>query len=131
MCWITHKTPQTITAGENVIVYKVLLPVQGRKQLCISPVMLDTLYTLHTQTKRITITYRLSETFGTHRYTITKGYHSDATLDMSLKRLYFMAEKDLAIYKCMIPKGTIYYINEYNEIVSEYIIIKEKINIEL
>lgn len=57
-------------------------------------------------------------------YKIDAGYHSYNTIEIARKNIFFGAE---IIIKCIIPKGTEYYINNDNEIVSSTIIVTDQI----
>ena len=57
-------------------------------------------------------------------YKINVGYHSYSTIEKAKEYLFFGNE---VVIKCIIPKGTKYYINNYNEIVSSTIIVTDQI----
>ena len=57
-------------------------------------------------------------------YRIDVGYHSYSTIERAQKNIFF---GDEVIIKCIIPKGTEYYINNDNEIVSSTIIVTDQI----
>ena len=57
-------------------------------------------------------------------YEIHRGYHSYSTIENAQKELFGLDE---IIIKCIIPKDTEYYINDYNEIVSSTIIVTDQI----
>lgn len=57
-------------------------------------------------------------------YKIDAGYHSYNTIEIAQKSIFFWDE---VIIKCIIPKGTEYYINNDNEIVSSTIIVTDQI----
>lgn len=57
-------------------------------------------------------------------YKIDIGYHSYDTIKIAQKNIFFDNE---VIIKCIIPKGTEYYINNDNEIVSSTIIVTDQI----
>ena len=57
-------------------------------------------------------------------YKIDEGYHSYSTIENAQKELFGLDE---IIIKCIIPKDTEYYINDYNEIVSSTIIVTDQI----
>lgn len=53
-------------------------------------------------------------------YTINKGFHSYA----SLNAVYCIENlKETLLVECTMPKGTSYYVNKYDEVVSNQIII--------
>ena len=57
-------------------------------------------------------------------YKINAGYHSYDTIEIARKNIFFGNE---VVIKCIIPKGTEYYINNDNEIVSSTIIVTDQI----
>ena len=57
-------------------------------------------------------------------YMIDIGYHSYDAIEIARKNIYFGNE---VVIKCIIPKGTEYYINNDNEIVSSTIIVTDQI----
>lgn len=57
-------------------------------------------------------------------YKINVGYHSYSTIEKAKEYLFFGNE---VVIKCIIPKDTKYYINNYNEIVSSTIIVTDQI----
>ena len=57
-------------------------------------------------------------------YKIDAGYHSYNAIEKKKKSIFF---GDEVIIKCIIPKGTEYYINNDNEIVSSTIIVTDQI----
>ena len=64
------------------------------------------------------------EDYGIIGYEINVGYHSYSTIEKAKGYLFFGNE---VVIKCIIPKGTEYYINNYNEIVSSTIIVTDQI----
>lgn len=57
-------------------------------------------------------------------YKINAGYHSYDTIEIAQKNIFY---GDEVVIKCIIPKDTEYYINDYNEIVSSTIIVTDQI----
>ena len=57
-------------------------------------------------------------------YRIDTGYHSYSTIEKAKEDIWFGSE---IVIKCIIPKGTEYYINNDNEIVSSTIIVTDQI----
>ena len=135
MCWTTDKFPISKTAFENITCYKIFhtksIKWKVRKFLGISlwKYGIEKLYSLYKDYKYIPyahnpeITVSLTHSAYWDRWYIDKGYHSYNTLDKAKE------EKNLneVIVKCIIPKGSEYYINEYDEIVSSNIIVTNKI----
>jgi hypothetical protein len=64
---------------------------------------------------------------GFSEHTIQEGFHSYTKLRIAKNITHSNCE---SVFKCIIPKGSEYYVNDlYNEYVSNQIIIKEKIRI--
>lgn len=57
-------------------------------------------------------------------YKIDAGYHSYNTIEIAQENKLF---RDEVVIKCIIPKGTEYYINNDNKIVSSTIIVTNQI----
>ena len=57
-------------------------------------------------------------------YRIDTGYHSYNTIEKAKEDIWFGSE---IVVKCIIPKGTEYYINTNGEIVSSTIIVTDQI----
>lgn len=57
-------------------------------------------------------------------YKIDAGYHSYDAIERAKRSMFF---RDEVVIKCIIPKGTEYYINNDNEIVSSTIIVTDQI----
>lgn len=57
-------------------------------------------------------------------YKIDAGYHSYNTIEIAQENKLF---RDEVVIKCIIPKGTEYYINNDNKIVSSTIIVTDQI----
>lgn len=62
--------------------------------------------------------------YGIIGYKIDVGYHSYNTIERAKKNIFYIDE---VVIKCIIPKGTEYYINDDNEIVSSTIIVTDQI----
>lgn len=63
------------------------------------------------------------EDFGIIGYKINAGYHSYTSIKSAKEKIFY---PDEVIIKCIIPKGTEYYINNDNEIVSSTIIVTDQ-----
>ena len=57
-------------------------------------------------------------------YRIDAGYHSYDSIKSAKEKRFYLDE---VAVKCIIPKDTEYYINDYNEIVSSTIIVTDQI----
>lgn len=124
MCWISEYTPHKKIADETIIVYKYLTkdlrsPLQFYK------------YTRNKKAPEETLSTTRGKKGQSNFWYIIRGYHSCRNIDFAksyfYKNLYFSTiHLNLRLYKCIIPKGAIYYRNEYGHIVSNTIIIKRK-----
>jgi len=62
-------------------------------------------------------------------YCIFRGFHSYQRNTKQISRIYTQRYTTIpCIYKCIIPKGSLYYKNQWGEYVSDQIMIKEKVN---
>ena len=61
--------------------------------------------------------------FRSNTWCIDEGYHSYKTLNIAKRR----KESHYYVVKCIIPKDSVYYINDKNEIVSSNIIVTDKV----
>lgn len=124
MCWTSKYTPHKKIAEETIIVYKYLT-----KDLR-SPFQFYQ-YTRNKKAPEETLSTVLCKKGQSNFWHIVKGYHSCRNIDSAesyfYKSLYgSIGYKDFKLYKCIIPKGAIYYRNEYGHIVSNTIVIKRK-----
>lgn len=124
MCWTSSKPPVRRIAIEGIYTYKVVFDYN--EFICDSLIMGFTYeyYKLYTQNKAImplcvarTNKWMIEEGFHSYRTWLTakKAFEGFST-DSSIRKM-------MKIVKCIIPKGTTFYINEKNEIVSNNIII--------
>lgn len=132
MCWTSTDKPIKQIANEDVICYKILIP--SREGRVVSPYF-NYEYNYHKINDEITLNIYTTPTFENvfcvdlmykiDLYKCDQGYHSYSSLDFAKKvchdsRLY---EKGACIFKCIIPKGSVFYENKRGEIVSSNIII--------
>lgn len=130
MCWTTKNTPVKEIAQENMVVYKRLGVIYTRKW--------------YTFWKKTPIAYT-SEIYG-YRYEpygfnppvnlnpepiaaysgmhtkIEAGYHSYE--EPPYPNPFFSEHRAV---KCIIPKGSVYYINDHGELVSSHLVVTDKI----
>lgn len=120
MCLETYNKKPYI-ANKNIVVYKIL-----RKSLFAeieSPYRgfvykLRTLYSTPLSVRKSLYSDKL--------YLIEEGFHAYTSIDKAKKEIIYFNKA--AIYRCIIPKGSLYYINEKNnEIVSNQLIVKRKL----
>lgn len=124
MCWISNKPPVRRIAIEGIYTYKVVYDYS--EFLCDSLIMgfVYEYYKLYTQNKAIMPLC----VARTNKWIIEEGFHSYRTW-LTAKKAFekFSTDpcirKKIKIVQCIIPKGTAFYINEKNEIVSNDIII--------
>ena len=120
MCLETYKR-DPYTANKNIIVYKILLKSFFGE--IISPYWgfvykLRTLYSTSLSVRQSLHSNKL--------YLIEKGLHAYTSIDKAKEEIEFFNKA--TIYRCIIPKGSLYYINEQdNEIVSNQLIVKRKL----
>lgn len=115
MCWSTYKKPIKKKLKVNKTVYKT---GSENRDDSFSPYYYDAfIYLRDKPNKKIKIDIDFYPTpFITKPYwDINEGYHSFKSVSMSIT---------LRTAKFIIPKGTTFYQNEYDEIVSENIIYK-------
>lgn len=108
MCWKSTELDKNV-AEHDITVYKIVLPnTRGIKSLFYK------FWYLFNVTYRGTLNIKLVDS----EYCITEGFHSYKTKSQVLFVNQFYFKK---IVKCILPKGTIYYINNNDEIVSNQI----------
>ena len=120
MCWIGEEPDKRI-AKEDKIVYKVFIKTPDIKSVFrMEPYKRNTLY----ETK-----FEIAAGFVDDRKVIFigTGFHSFETFTGACKlistRSYHKCGIPLVIVKCIIPKGSIYYINSEMVVVSNKIIV--------
>ena len=118
MCWIGRVNDKRI-AKKDKIVYKVFITTQDKNIKSIfrmEPYKRNTLY----ETK-----FEIATGFVDDRKIfIGAGFHSFETFTGACKfRPYHKCGIPLVIIKCIIPKGSIYYINSEMVVVSNKIIV--------
>ena len=137
MCWTSDTNPIPKTADKDIICYKIFsiedikykvnkfLGITFRKE------SIKELYSLYKEYKYIPyaanpeVAIHCKKRNGIYSWwAIDKGYHSYSTLS---KAEFVRCKIFELIVKCTIPKGSVYYLNENNEIVSSNIIVTDKI----
>lgn len=120
MCLETcNKNPYT--ANKNIVVYKILLKSFFKE--IVSPYWgfvykLRTLYSTPLSVRQSLHSNKL--------YLIEAGLHAYTSIDKAKKEIVYFTRA--SIYRCIIPKGSLYYINEKdNEIISNQLIVKRKL----
>lgn len=127
MCWTSNKIPVKRIAVKDITVYKVLLYDSFEMQLY-SPYFGQKVSVGQTVNADILMCQQ-----DTDCYTIDEGIHSYNKLSRAREEMeiLFMNRLDIDeqydIYKCIIPKSSEYYINQYHEVVSNHLIYKCKI----
>ena len=124
MCWTSSKPPVRRIAKEGIYTYKVVYDYG--EFICYSLIMgfVYEYYKLYTQNKAI-MPLRVART---NKWMIEEGFHSYRTW-LTAKEAFEKFSTDPSIRKrikivqCIIPKGTTFYKNEKDEIVSDRIII--------
>lgn len=120
MCLQTYRK-NPYTANKNIVVYKILLKSFFGK--IVSPYW-DFVYKLRTlYSTSLSVRQSL---YSNKLYLIDEGLHAYTSIDKAEKEI--ISFKRAYIYRCIIPKGSLYYINKKdNEIVSNQLIVKRKL----
>lgn len=118
MCWISKIKPKPKVAEEDMAVYKYANASYITKK-SVYALIYPHRYIIDKNNKNIRLNILRNLVIdGNQVHTINEGYHSYADLETARKKHW--CSSHLAHFT--IPKGTKYYINEKNEIVSENII---------
>lgn len=116
MCWISNELTKKV-ANCDIIVYKIVISNTSN----VMSLFRGFKYHFNKIYKE-SFTIRSNDSM----YIITKGFHSYRTKSQALYANQFYCKK---IVKCILPKGTIYYVNDSNETVSNQIRIIDYENI--
>lgn len=120
MCWVNRKL-EILTAETDLVVYKYLHKVPKKwynfwKSSVFKSPFTGFEYKPYKKNEEIKlVAYEHSLSFE-----IDEGYHSYAN---DFYDNYFLKNKGYIKYKCIIPKGSKYAINDLDEVVSSNIII--------
>lgn len=137
MCWRSKTEPKRLIADNNIVVYKLLEPGLLIHAVSLIAGYVYTLGELYSMPKLNIRRYcpeedrfLLSEEMpsGSVEYRIYEGFHSYKHLDTVIHEALASGHTSYKAYRCIIPKGAEYYIDEDNYcVVSNQIIIKEMI----
>ena len=131
MCWTSSKKPIKCIATDNITCYKVFskLDIKWRiektsdslekKMKEVKSLYKNYVYIPYETNPKVNIICRFDNDL-TCDWFINEGYHSYKYIN-SINKRYF------CVLECIIPKGSIYYINSDNCIVSSDIIVTDKI----
>lgn len=138
MCWTSAKKPVKNIAKYDITCYKIFynsdivwnqyprkflgITVWNKyriKELC----SLHRYYLYVPYESNPEVNMLIAKSEYSYRWYIDKGYHSYATLDKAKDK----RNLNEVIVKCIIPKGSAYYVNDLDEIVSSNIIVTDKI----
>ena len=131
MCWTSSKKPIKRIATDNITCYKVFskLDIKWRiektsdslekKMKEVKSLYKNYVYIPYETNPKVNIICRLDYDLSCDWF-INEGYHSYKYIN-SINKRYF------CVLECIIPKGSIYYINSDNCIVSSNIIVTDKI----
>lgn len=118
MCWISRKSPTLLTAKKDLICYKMLtktlLSPYSNYQYCFDKP--NTIIDLQT------VIYN-------DEFRCQEGYHSYVSFEDTLNKYKLLKcfDPNIYMFECIIPKGSQYLINEWDEVVSSNIIITNRI----
>lgn len=123
MCWFefAKNPPVALMADEDVECYKVV------KKDFKSPIM-DYQYVMDERLPVINLQVfgsKITLDWGGRLYIITMGYHSYASLSFAeemTRKDYSGIKGNIVILRCVIPKGTGYFVNNDGYVVSETVI---------
>lgn len=128
MCWTSSKKPIKCIATDNITCYKVfskkdikwkIEKTSEKKIKEVKSLYKNYIYIPYETNPKVNIICRLDYDLSCDWF-INEGYHSYKYINPINKRYFCTLE-------CIIPKGSIYYINSDNHIVSSDIILTDKI----
>lgn len=131
MCWTSSKKPIKHIVADNITCYKIFSKLDikwriektsdslERKMKEVKSLYKNYVYIPYETNPKVNIICRLDNDL-TCDWFINEGYHSYKYIN-SINKRYF------CVLECIIPKGSIYYINSDNCIVSSDIIVTDKI----
>ena len=136
MCWTSDKIPTRNIATEDIVCFKVFdkqdvvfktrkflgIPF-GKKIKCLVSLWKGYTYIPYKENPKVDLVcIESTDILGYTTWDINEGYHSYTTLCITKKH----TESHYYAVKCIIPKGSEYYINNDN-IVSSNIIVTDKV----
>lgn len=133
MCFCTTVESSPLVAHRDMVCYKVLDQnmcswIQGFKYN-INTVYKTELGVLEGEINNIFFSSLNKRIYSKNVYCIYKGFHSYQRNTKQISKVYVARYTRIpCIYKCIIPKGSLYYRNQFGEYVSDQIMIKEKVN---
>ena len=131
MCWTSSKKPIKRIATDDITWYKVFSKLDSKRRIEktsddldkkmeeVKSLYTDYVYIPYDTNPKVDIICRLDYDLSCDWF-INEGYHSYKYINSINKRYFCTLE-------CIIPKGSIYYINSDNRIVSSDIIVTDKI----
>ena len=156
MCWKSYDKPVMKTAKKDMTVYKILRVeiVKNDSSTICSPFFptcwelgeeyeLDKLITPEkTQITKWLTSWYIDEGFHTfsekprlkkikNKDVIGDGWWNVDNVNVIFNDKFINKNIELAVFKCTIPKGSIYYENEHHNVVSDRLIINERIEHEI
>lgn len=138
MSWISYNIPIKKIATEDITCYKlfrrdsIIWKKTNSQKIIEKLISICTVYTYipYKENPKVNLTYLKTSVWfwdDFYNYRINEGYHSYETLDRVKKDTTFCDKDRRFIVKCIIPKGSEYYVNGDHEIVSSSIIVTDKI----
>lgn len=125
MCWESNKLPVRRVAREGIEVYKIVCDFDGIRVQSLVMGFIYEYYKLYTKYDAIIPFVFHSEI--SNQWIINEGFHS-YTRNRAIqeyKETVLHSISKFALVECIIPKGSTFYRNENNEIVSDRIIINK------
>lgn len=131
MCWSSKTLPVRKIAKSNIKVYKILYKVGG---IIKSPFFKEFSWEIGVDFSIPSNCLFVEE--SPRMYFINEGFHSLKNIPIIVENSYWINSKTRLIlfttdradtlFECIIPKGSIYYINSNGEVVSDHLrIVKE------
>ena len=144
MCWKSKHTPIKKVAEKDITVYKIFGKYGGKIHSCCYYGFLWGIGEVKTLDKPLQVEERKTahppfNDITNYNYVINEGYHSFAIKPycnyvgwMNPKSVQFIFHwsSDDMLCECIIPEGSIYYENEYGEIVSDKLMITNETDYE-
>lgn len=110
-------------ASKDIVVYKVLEKYNLTSDKWYSPFM-GTPYILGQSNYAEIFIY---QKYDRKKFTVEEGIHAYTNLNQAIMKSGYGHYKRYGVFKCIIPKGSKYLIGNYEEIVTNHLIVLEKV----